>query len=309
MGRFDRKCRDILDKKREPGKGFHHRRKAGTVLALLSFLISLLGCGRGANYSADDIVLINTAYYGTESIPVYSFGLYKQESSWFFSADCRVGEQSEHYTSFSSFPIPKEDAEEFLAVIREEKEIDRLVRTQNPLRFLPVSDASSQSVGMTFSDGNKIEKNTSLCDRALDFLYKLANRHYKTAEAETIRGISITRQCMTHFFSYSFQLEKEADSYFLSFDAAVDDSVDRIEAEDQRIDGESAEEIFAIVRDQQLVSQVLQYEEPEDESTFALDETTYTTQFEFADGHSIYAPINAGEELTEAFYRLAKKYQ
>ena len=280
-----------------------------TVLALLSFFISLLGCDKSANYTADDIVLINTAYYGTESIPVYSFGLYKQGDSWFFSADCRVGEQSEHYTSFSSFPIPIEEAEEFLAVIREEGEIARLARTRNPLRFLPISDASSQSSGMTFSDGKKIEKNTSLGDRALDYLYDLANRHYKTAEAETIRGISVTRQCMTPFYSYSFHLEKEADSYFLSFNAAIDDSVGPIEAEGQRIDGESAEKIFAIVEEQQLVNRVLQYEEPEDDGEFALDETTYTTRFEFADGNSIYAPIDAGEELTEAFYQLAEKYQ
>ena len=35
---------------------------------------------------------------------------------------------------------------------------------------------------MTFSDGNSIEKETKPGDRALDYLYALADRYYEEAE-------------------------------------------------------------------------------------------------------------------------------
>ena len=36
---------------------------------------------------------------------------------------------------------------------------------------------------MTFSDGNTIEKETVLGDRALNYLYALADRYYEAAES------------------------------------------------------------------------------------------------------------------------------
>ena len=75
--------------------------------------------------------------------------------------------------------------------------------------------------------------------------------------------------------------------------------------ENQRIGEGDAEEILRIVKEQQLVTRVKEYEEPPNNDIFALDETTYQTSFEFADGSSIYAPIDAGNELIDAFYRLA----
>ena len=36
---------------------------------------------------------------------------------------------------------------------------------------------------MTFSDGNTIEKETMLGDRALNYLYALADRYYEAAES------------------------------------------------------------------------------------------------------------------------------
>ena len=46
-----------------------------------------------------------------------------------------------------------------------------------------------------------------------------------------------------------------------------------------------------------------EYEEPPDNDIFALDETTYQTSFEFADGNSIYAPIDAGNELIDGQHK------
>ena len=152
------------------------------MLALLP-IFGLFGCGRSKNYTADDIVLINTVYYGTEMNPVYSFALKKEKDCWLFSADCLVGKQKDHYTSFGSFPITAEDAEGFLRIIREDGETERLFRYRNPIRIFNKSDAPARSSGMTFSDGNTIEKETMLGDRALNYLYALADRYYKAAES------------------------------------------------------------------------------------------------------------------------------
>ena len=166
------------------GKAVKHTvcRVSAAVLALLP-IFGLFGCGGSKNYTADDIVLINTVYYGTEMNPVYSFALKKEKDGWLFSADCLVGKQKDHYTSFGSFPITAEDAEGFLRIIREDGETERFCRYRNPIRIFNKSDAPARSSGMTFSDGNTIEKETMLGDRALNYLYALADRYYEAAES------------------------------------------------------------------------------------------------------------------------------
>ena len=157
--------------------------KVVTVVFALLPVFGLFGCGGCEKYTANDLVLIHTVYYGTERNPVYCFALKKDENGWLFSADCLVGEEKEHYTSFESFPIPAEDAAELLQIVSEEGEIERLYKHRNPIRFFHISDAPTRSLGMTFSDGNTIEKETMLGDRALNYLYALADRYYKAAES------------------------------------------------------------------------------------------------------------------------------
>ena len=152
------------------------------MFALLP-VFGLFGCGGNKKHTADDIVSINTVYYGTESNPVYSFALEKEEDGWFFSADCLVGNQKDHYTSFSSFPISAEDAEGFLRILCEDGEIEKLYKHRNPIRIFRSSDAPARSSAMSFSDGNTIEKETMLGDRALNYLYALADRYYEAAES------------------------------------------------------------------------------------------------------------------------------
>ena len=150
------------------------------MLSLLS-VFGLVGCGGNIKYTADDIVFINTVYYGTEKNPVYSFSL-KKEDGWFFSADCLVGDSKEHYTSFGSFPVTEEDAAAFLRIVSEDGEIEKLYNYRNPIRFFHASDVPARSSGITFSDGNTLEKETMLGDRALNCLYALADRYYEAAE-------------------------------------------------------------------------------------------------------------------------------
>ncbi len=114
--------------------------------------------------------------------PVYSFALKKEKDGWLFSADCLVGSQKDHYTSFGSFPITAEDAEAFLHIICEDCEIEKLYKRRNPIRIFRSSDAPARSSGMTFSDGSTIEKETMLGGRALNYLYALADRYYEAAE-------------------------------------------------------------------------------------------------------------------------------
>ena len=280
--------------------------KVVAIVSILSLLLGLFGCGRNKKYTIDDIVLVHTGYYGMESNPVYSFAMRKEEDNWVFSASCRVGSNKDHYTSFSSFPITDEDAQGFLQIIREDGEIERLFKYRNPIRIFHISDAPARSFGMTFSDGNSVEKETRLGDRALDYLYALADRHYKSAESVEVTAVSIHRNCMDYSSSCSFCLEKNEGVWLFSFDAEIDRSGGHTEAENQRIEEDAAEEILRIVKERQLVTRVKQYEVPPDDDIFALDETTYWTSFEFADGSSIDAPIDAGAELIDAFYSLAK---
>ena len=280
--------------------------KVVAIVSILSLLLGLFGCGGNKKYTIDDIVLVHTGYYGMESTPVYSFAMRKEEDNWVFSASCRVGSNKDHYTSFSSFPITDEDAQGFLQIIREDGEIERLFKYRNPIRIFHISDAPARSFGMTFSDGNSIEKKTKPGDRALDYLYALADRHYKSAESVEVTAVSIHRNCMDYSSSCSFYLEKNEGVWLFSFDAEIDRSGGHTEAENQRIEEDAAEEILRIVKERQLVTRVKQYEVPPDDDIFALDETTYWTSFEFADGSSIDAPIDAGAELIDAFYSLAK---
>ena len=157
--------------------------KVVTVVFALLPVFGLFGCGGSKKYTSDDVVLINTAYYGTEMNPVYSFALKKEKDGWLFSADCLVGSLKDHYTSFGSFPIAAEDAEDFLHILSEDGEIERLCRYRNPIRIFNRSDAPTCSSGMIFSDGDTIEKQTVFGDRALAYLYALADRYYEAAES------------------------------------------------------------------------------------------------------------------------------
>ena len=59
--------------------------KVVTVVFALLPVFGLFGCGEGEKYTSDDVVLINTAYYGTEMNPVYSFALKKEKDGWTLS--------------------------------------------------------------------------------------------------------------------------------------------------------------------------------------------------------------------------------
>lgn len=163
---------------------------AAVVLAFLP-IFGLLGCGESEKFTADDLVLIHTVYYGTERNPVYCSALKKEENGWLFSADCLVGEQKEHYASFESFPVPAEDAAGFLQIISEDGEIKKLYKHRNPIRFFHISDVPARSLGMTFCDGSTIKDNSLNINERRDlFLYNTVTRTAKPKNDDSGGGSS-----------------------------------------------------------------------------------------------------------------------
>ena len=152
------------------------------MLALLP-VFGLFGCGGSKKHTVDELIMLNTVYYGTARDPVYAFALKKEENGWLFSADCLVGEQREQYTSFAAFPVPAEDTAELLRIISEDGEIERLKKHRNPIHFFHSSDAPARISQMTFSDGSTVEKEAAMGERVLAYLYGLADRYYRTAES------------------------------------------------------------------------------------------------------------------------------
>lgn len=273
------------------------------VTIIMAILSLLFGCSGNKKYNADDIVGISTSYYGMERDPVYAFSLQKQDEIWLFSASCYV-QGKEGRTSFDSFPVPAEDGEGFLEIIREEDEISRLSKYRS-LNILHTADAPAQSSGMTFSDGNSIEKETAFCDKALRYLCSLAEKHYEAAENVGITSVFVSCSSMDYSSSYSYTLEKDENSWYFSFDAVIDSSGVHTQVERQKINEIDAEEILRIIKKTQLVTMVRQYEKPDDDGLIVMDETTYSLSFDFTDGTSKSAPIEAGEELISAFHALA----
>ncbi len=208
----------------------------------------LFGCESSKKHTVDDIISLHTSYYGMESNPVYSFALRKQDENWLFSASCNLKSREDYYTSFSCFPIPTEEAEEILDIIREEGEIDRLRKYRNPIRIFHIADAPTRSSGMTFTDGSSLEKETSFSDKLQKYLYTLADMHYEAAESVEFESVCIYRHCMDYSSSYSYTLEKNENDWYFSFDAVIDSSGVHTEVEKQRIDEHNAEEILKIIK-------------------------------------------------------------
>ena len=161
----------------------HTARMAATVVLAFLPIFGLLGCGGSEKHTADELILLSTVYYGTARDTVYAFALKKEENGWLFSADCLVGEQKEHYTSFTAFPVPAEDAAELLWIISEDGEIERLKKHRDPIHFFHSSDVPARMTQMTFSDESTVEKEATMGERVLAYLYDLADRYYKEAES------------------------------------------------------------------------------------------------------------------------------
>lgn len=273
---------------------------------------ALFGCGGSRKYTVDDIIAFHTSCYGMESNPVYAFALRKQDENWLFSASCRVKSREDYYTSFSSFPIPTEEAEKFLEIIREEDEIRRLRKYRNPIRFFHIADEPMRSSRMTFTDGNSIEKETKLCDRAIDCLRDLADRYYEAAEkaeSESIKNeltsVSVRLKDTEQWRSHSFTLKKDGDHWYFSFECSFGEDSLPVKAENVRLSDEETDDVIRIIAKYDLISKASGYAEPPEDIDSITDRNVYITEFSLADGSGINSSLPAPDELTGCLYGLA----
>lgn len=273
---------------------------------------ALFGCGGSRKYTVDDIISFHTSYYGMASNPVYAFALRKQDENWLFSASCWVKSREDCYTSFSSFPIPTEEAEEFLEIIREEDEIRRLRKYRNPIRIFNAADAPMRSSGMTFTDGNSIDKETELCGRAVDCLRDLADRYYEAAEkaeSESIKNeltsVSVRLKDTEPWRSHSFTLKKGGDGWHFSCECSFGEDGSPVKSENIRLSNEETNDVIRIIAKYDLISAASGYAEPPEDVDGITDRSVYITEFSLAGGRRINSSLPVPDELNCRLYGLA----
>ena len=130
--------------------------------------------------------------------------------------------------------------------------------------------------------------------------------------AEDITAISITCGHMDYSYSYSFYLRSEdlmtdGQNWLLDADFAVDSESPHTEYERCSVAAEDVRELLNIVREQELIEKLRRWKEPKLKFSVS-DETTFYSSILFADGTQLGAPISLSDDVTEYFYRIAKKY-
>ena len=290
--------------------------KVVMIVSIFSLLAGLLGCGgsgQGTSSEVQQIVSFSATSQSSMSItPTYAFALRKKDGEWFFSADCYVDSPQSHYTSFNSFPIPAEDVKGLLKIIDEEQELKRLRKYREPLltRLFGSSllDGGWDYTRVAFTDLEPLERETLPCDKVRDYLRDLAEKHCQAAESVEIVAVSVSRESPDPSIACSFTLKKELYRYgdSLSFSAVLDPA-DGLEEEEELVIGtKDTEAVIHIIKEQQLIEKVKQYEPPADgDGTADPDETVCQLSFQFADGSQISAPIDPGAKLMALFYSIA----
>ena len=290
--------------------------KVVMIVSIFSLLSELFGCGgsgQSTSSEVNQIVSFSATSQSSMSItPTYAFALRKKDGEWFFSADCYVDSPQSHYTSFNSFPIPAEDVKGLLKIIDEEQELKRLRKYREPLltRLFGslISDGGWDYTRVAFTDLEPLERETLPCDKVRDYLRDLAEKHCQAAESVEIVAVSVSRESPDPSIACSFTLKKELYRYgdSLSFSAVLDPA-DGLEEEEELVIGtKDTEAVIHIIKEQQLIEKVKQYEPPADgDGTADPDETVCQLSFQFADGSQISAPIDPGAKLIDLFYSIA----
>lgn len=290
--------------------------KVVMIVSIFSLLSELFGCGgsgQSTSSEVNQIVSFSATSQSSMSItPTYAFALRKKDGEWFFSADCYVDSPQSHYTSFNSFPIPAEDVKGLLKIIDEEQELKRLRKYREPLltRLFGslISDGGWDYTRVAFTDLEPLERETLPCDKVRDYLRDLAEKHCQAAESVEIVAVSVSRESPDPSIACSFTLKKELYRYgdSLSFSAVLDPA-DGLEEEEELVIGtKDTEAVIHIIKEQQLIEKVKQYEPPaEGDGTADPDETVCQLSFQFADGSQISAPIDPGAKLIDLFYSIA----
>ena len=124
---------------------------------------------------------------------------------------------------------------------------------------------------------------------------------------EDIRSVSVSCGHMDYSHSYSFYLRKTENGWLLDAEFATDTEHPRVGYEECPVTEGDVKKLLTIVQEQNLTEQLRRYKKPIIKVQ-VLDETTYYSSISFTDGEILGAPIQAGNDITDCFYRLAEKY-
>lgn len=124
---------------------------------------------------------------------------------------------------------------------------------------------------------------------------------------EDIRSVSVSCGHMDYSHSYSFYLRKTESGWLLDADYATDTVQQRTAFETCAVADEEAKELLAVVQATDVIGKLRRYKKPK-LKVQAADETTYYTSILFADGEQLSAATHTGDDLMNAFIRLAGKH-
>lgn len=155
--------------------------RAVLLLAVLSFLTGMLGCGKTPNCSENEIVSVSSTCGHMDYSCSYSFYAVKKGENWLFSASCAADTESPR-TEFEDCPITFEDAQKLLRIIKAQNDMESLKSYKEPLLRVQVLDETTYYSLIAFSDGENISAPKKLSDDAIEYFYQLAKKYGGTSE-------------------------------------------------------------------------------------------------------------------------------
>lgn len=151
--------------------------KAVTLVALFSLFFGLVGCGEKTEYSGE-IVSVSTSCGHMDFSCSYSFYVVKKGERWLLSADCATDSESERI-QLEDCPILEEDAKKLLSVLEASGEVSSLKGYREPKLKIFVSDETTYSSAVGFSNGETLFAKTKMSDEIVDYFYRLSKKYNK----------------------------------------------------------------------------------------------------------------------------------
>lgn len=150
-------------------------------MSVLSFLTGMLGCGKAANYSENDIFSVSSTCGHMDFSFSYSFYAVKNDGNWLFSASCAVDTDNPRI-EFEDFPINSEDAQKLLRIIKTQNDLEKLRSYTKPIFKAQVLDETTYYSSIFFSDGENVSAPKRLSDETIEYFYQLAKKYNGTAK-------------------------------------------------------------------------------------------------------------------------------
>lgn len=150
--------------------------KAVTVLALMSFLCGLFGCGKAPEYTADDIKSVSMSCGHMDFSHSYSFYLRKEGSAWLLDAEFASDTESLR-TEYAECTVAQADAKELLDIIESQQLIEKLRRYRKPKSKIQVMDETTYYTSILFANGESLGAATLASQELEACFYRLAEKY------------------------------------------------------------------------------------------------------------------------------------